>query len=249
MTATTQIRFISLAIIVISGVGAFLTGVMWSYQSKKAKAEKISQGSNFEYPVDDGYEAHKLSNTRQENDPGISHKYQFQEESGEKSVQQIPIPELVQKEVNKRLTMKDLIGGEILETSPALGKSLDDFHGPDWEGADGPHSKAGFDLCYLYHQHALQNLLSDDNSYYKEAKKKWAVTGDGIVVDVFLNKSYPDGNDQNPTLMTDVLQAPMYEFGGVITGFLPIKSIPSISEDPNILFVRPSQLISMTELN
>jgi hypothetical protein len=127
----------------------------------------------------------------------------------------------------------------------ALDESMDHFHGVDWKGADGPWARAGFSLCYLYeltmhYEGSITGHVSDHP--YLRQNAGWLISNDSIVVDIVCVPGV-DFESLAPVLRQAGF-ADSYAFGGVITGLLPIRSIPKLAEMEGIMFIHPCQLIA-----
>lgn len=127
----------------------------------------------------------------------------------------------------------------------ALDESMDQFHGVDWKGADGPWARAGFSLCYLYeltlhYEGSITGHVSDHP--YLRQNAGWLISNDSIVVYIVCVPGV-DFESLAPVLRQAGF-ADSYAFGGVITGLLPIRSIPKLAEMEAIMFIHPCQLIA-----
>ena len=119
--------------------------------------------------------------------------------------------------------------------------ALDDFHGPDRTGKDGPLAKAGLDLLLLYHQYRsgsdrVSSLRPDDES--TGARRGGLQIQDGrLTIDaVAVGDVAALAADLDSLGMTDGATA-----GGLVSGRFPIAKIPALARLETLRGVQPAR--------
>lgn len=140
-----------------------------------------------------------------------------------------------------------LWGGPVLAQSPSLPDSvrraaLEDFHGPDLEGKDGPLAKAGLDLLLLYHEHRARSggarALSSADESGGAARGGLQIQDGRVVIDATAAGDVAAlAADLDSLGMTDGATA-----GGLVSGQFPIAKIPALARLPTLRGVVPSRM-------
>ncbi len=119
--------------------------------------------------------------------------------------------------------------------------ALEDFHGPDLEGKDGPLAKAGLDLLLLYHQRRADarrspSIQSGDES--TGARRGGLQTQDGrVVIDAIAAGDVPAlATDLDSLGATDLASA-----GGLVSARIPIEKIPDLARLETLRGVQPAR--------
>ena len=114
--------------------------------------------------------------------------------------------------------------------------ALEDFHGPDLEGKDGPRAKAGLDLLVLYHEYRAFRRRGGDTfrpNITGVRVQEGRVTVDAIATDA----AEPLRADLEALGLTDAATA-----GRLVSGQLPIDSIPALATVETLRGVAPSRM-------
>jgi hypothetical protein len=120
--------------------------------------------------------------------------------------------------------------------------ALEDFHGPDLKGKDGPLAKAGLDLLLLYHEHRARTdgarALSSADEPGETARGAPQVQDGRVVIDATAAGDVAAlAADLDSLGMTDVATA-----GGLVSGRFPISNIPALARLPTLRGVVPSRM-------
>jgi hypothetical protein len=110
------------------------------------------------------------------------------------------------------------------------------FHGPDGAGKDGPLAKVGPDLAQLYHEHAA-HAASGAKRPFTPSRPLIPVRGQYVAVDAIAEQDAAD--------LLAALQAIGLKKGAaaghLVSGRLPIASIPDAAALTDLRFARPSR--------
>lgn len=103
-------------------------------------------------------------------------------------------------------------------------KALQDFHGADMSGKDGPLAKAGLDLLVLYHEY--QAFREQDGDTFSPSVAGARVTDGRVTIDAI-------AQDEAKQLRTDLKGLGVKDAaaaGRVVSGRLPIDQIPALAK-------------------
>ena len=102
-------------------------------------------------------------------------------------------------------------------------EALEDFHGPDETGKDGPLAKAGLDLLMLYHEHQAFQQRGGDT--FSPSIPGARVSDGHVSIDaIAANGAGPLRADLNELGLKDAAVA-----GRIVSGRLPIDQIPAMA--------------------
>ena len=102
-------------------------------------------------------------------------------------------------------------------------EALEDFHGPDKTGKDGPLAKAGLDLLMLYHEHQASQQRGGDT--FSPSIPGARVSDGHVPIDaIAVNEAEPLRADLNELGLKDAAVA-----GRIVSGRLPIDQIPAMA--------------------
>ena len=102
-------------------------------------------------------------------------------------------------------------------------EALEDFHGPDETGKDGPLTKAGLDLLMLYHEHQAFQQRGGDT--FSPSIPGARVSDGHVPIDaIAANGARPLRADLNELGLKDAAVA-----GRIVSGRLPIDQIPAMA--------------------
>ena len=102
-------------------------------------------------------------------------------------------------------------------------EALEDFHGPDETGKDGPLAKAGLDLLMLYHEHQAFQQRGGDT--FSPSIPGARVSDGHVPIDaIAANGAGPLRADLNELGLKDAAVA-----GRIVSGRLPIDQIPAMA--------------------
>lgn len=103
-------------------------------------------------------------------------------------------------------------------------RALQDFHGADMSGKDGPLAKAGLDLLVLYHEH--QAFQQQNGDTFAPSVAGARVTDGHVTIDAIAQDEAKQLRADLEALgFTNVAVA-----GRVVSGRLPIDQIPALAE-------------------
>jgi len=115
-------------------------------------------------------------------------------------------------------------------------KALEDFHGPDGQGKDGPLAKAGLDLLLLYHEH--QAFQQEDGAPFSPSVLDARVRDGHITIDAV-------AQDEAKQLRADLKALGFKDAtaaGRIVSGRLPIDRIPEMARLESLRGVALSQM-------
>lgn len=102
-------------------------------------------------------------------------------------------------------------------------EALEDFHGPDKTGKDGPLAKAGLDLLMLYHEHQAFQQRGGDT--FSPSVTGARISNEHVTIDaIAANGAGPLRADLNDLGLKDAAAA-----GRIVSGRLPIDQIPAMA--------------------
>lgn len=134
-----------------------------------------------------------------------------------------------------------VIGGHPAYAQPADSvhqQALKAFHGPDGQGKDGPLAAVGFDLALLHTQWRAHQAQRPDDPF--EAPGSLPVADGYVTVDATAA--------QDPTALRDTLDTlgmiGSAQAGAVVSGRLPIDSIPAVAALANLRALRPARAMT-----
>lgn len=114
--------------------------------------------------------------------------------------------------------------------------ALEGVHGPDLEGKDGPLAKAGLDLLILYHEYRAFRRQGGDT--FRPSASGVRVQNGRVSVDaIATDEAEQLRADLEPLGLTDAATA-----GRVVSGRLPIDSIPALATVETLRGVAPSRM-------
>jgi len=117
-------------------------------------------------------------------------------------------------------------------------RALEAFHGPDGQGKDGPLAPVGFDLALLHAQWEAHQAHSPAEPF--EASGSLPVSNSYVTVDATAA--------QDPTVLRDSLEAlgltGSAQAGVVVSGRLPIASIPQAAALASLRAMRPARAMT-----
>lgn len=114
--------------------------------------------------------------------------------------------------------------------------ALEDFHGPDLEGKDGPLAKAGLDLLVLYHEYRAFQQHGEDA--FRPSVSGVRVRNGRVSVDAIATDGAEHLRADLEALgLTDAATA-----GRIVSGQLPIDSIPGLATVETLRGVAPSRM-------
>jgi hypothetical protein len=117
-------------------------------------------------------------------------------------------------------------------------QALNAFHGPDGQGKDGPLAPVGFDLALLHAQWQAHQAQHPDDPF--EAPGSLPVAGGYVTVDATAAQDAKALRDSLEALgMTGIARA-----GAVVSGRLPIRSIPAAAALANLRALRPARAMT-----
>ena len=114
--------------------------------------------------------------------------------------------------------------------------ALEDFHGPDGQGKDGPLAKAGLDLLMLYHEH--QAFQQEDGDTFSPSVLGARVRDGHVTVDAV-------AQDEAKQLRADLQALGVKDAavaGRIVSGRLPIDRIPEMARLESLRGVALSQM-------
>jgi len=114
--------------------------------------------------------------------------------------------------------------------------ALRDFHGPDLEGKDGPLAKAGLDLLVLYHEYRAFRRRGDDT--FRPSVSGMRVRNGRVTVDAIATNTA----EQLRAALEDVGLTDAATAGRIVSGRLPIDSIPALATVEALRGVAPSRM-------
>jgi hypothetical protein len=115
-------------------------------------------------------------------------------------------------------------------------KALQDFHGPDMSGKDGPLARAGLDLLVLYHEY--QAFQEQDGDTFSPSVASARVTDGHVTIDAI-------AQDEATQLRADLKDLGVKDAaaaGRVVSGRLPINQIPALAKLESLRGVALSQM-------
>jgi hypothetical protein len=116
--------------------------------------------------------------------------------------------------------------------------ALEDFHGPDLEGKDGPLAKAGLDLLLLYHRHRSRPDRALSVRAEDASEGGMQIQDGRVVIDAIAAGDVEAlAADLDSLGMTDVASA-----GGLVSGRLPIEKIPALARLSTLRGATPSRM-------
>lgn len=133
----------------------------------------------------------------------------------------------------------------VLSASPAAAQqpadsiraaALRDFHGPDLEGKDGPLAKAGLDLLVLYHEYRAFRRRGGDA--FRPSVSGVRVRNGRVTVDAIATNTA----EQLRAALEDVGLRDAATAGRIVSGRLPIDSIPALATVEALRGVAPSRM-------
>lgn len=113
--------------------------------------------------------------------------------------------------------------------------ALRDFHGPDREGKDGPLAKAGLDLLVLYHEYRAFRRRGGDA--FRPSVSGIRVRDGRVTVDAIATNTA----EQLRPALEEVGLADAATAGRIVSGRLPIDSIPALATVEALRGVAPSR--------
>jgi hypothetical protein len=117
-------------------------------------------------------------------------------------------------------------------------QALNAFHGPDGQGKDGPLAPVGFDLALLHAQWQAHQAQHPDDPF--EAPGSLPVAGGYVTVDATAAQDAKALRDSLEALgMTGIARA-----RAVVSGRLPIRSIPAAAALANLRALRPARAMT-----
>lgn len=138
----------------------------------------------------------------------------------------------------------------VLSASPAAAQqpadsiraaALRDFHGPDLEGKDGPLAKAGLDLLVLYHEYRAFRRRGD--GAFRPSVSGVRVRNGRVTVDAIATNTA----EQLRAALEDVGLRDAATAGRIVSGRLPIDSIPALATVEALRGVAPSRMRTHSE--
>jgi hypothetical protein len=138
----------------------------------------------------------------------------------------------------------------VLSASPAAAQqpadsiraaALRDFHGPDLEGKDGPLAKTGLDLLVLYHEYRAFRRRGDDA--FRPSVSGVRVRNGRVTVDAIATNTA----EQLRAALEDVGLRDAATAGRIVSGRLPIDSIPALATVEALRGVAPSRMRTHSE--
>lgn len=116
--------------------------------------------------------------------------------------------------------------------------ALEDFHGPDLKGKDGPLAKAGLDLLLLYHRQRTRPGVGRAHSSADESGSGLQIQDGRVVIDATAAGDVAAlAADLDSLGMTDVASA-----GGLVSGQFPIAKVPALARLATLRGVTPSRM-------
>lgn len=109
-------------------------------------------------------------------------------------------------------------------TDSVRAEALQDYHGSDMTGKDGPLAKAGLELLMLYHEY--QAFRQQDGETFSPSVAGARVTDAHVTIDVI-------AQDEGAQLRADLEDLGFKETataGRVVSGRLPIDQIPALAK-------------------
>ncbi|MEF8940863.1 MAG: hypothetical protein V5A22_13545, partial [Salinivenus sp.] len=114
--------------------------------------------------------------------------------------------------------------------------ALRDFHGPDLEGKDGPLAKAGLDLLVLYHEYQAFRRRGDDA--FRPSVSGMRVRNGRVTVDAIARSTA----EQLRAALEEIGLRDAATAGRIVSGQLPIDSIPALATVEALRGVAPSRM-------
>lgn len=114
--------------------------------------------------------------------------------------------------------------------------ALRDFHGPDLDGKDGPLAKAGLDLLVLYHEY--QAFRRHGGDAFRPGVSGVRVRNGRVSVDAIATSTA----ERLRAALEDIGLTDAATAGRVVSGQLPIDSIPALAEVDALRGVAPSRM-------
>lgn len=114
--------------------------------------------------------------------------------------------------------------------------ALRDVHGPDLEGKDGPLAKAGLDLLLLYHEYRAARAQGNV-PFTPSLSGARVIDGDVVIDAVARDTAAVLRADLEALGLTDAATA-----GRLVSGRLPIDSIPALATLESLRGVVPAQM-------
>lgn len=115
-------------------------------------------------------------------------------------------------------------------------KALQDFHGPDMSGKDGPLAKAGLDLLMLYHEY--QAFQEQDGDTFSPSVAGARVSDGHVTIDAIAR----DEAKQLRADLKDLGMKGVAAAGRVVSGRLPIGQVPALARLESLRGVAVSQM-------
>ena len=114
--------------------------------------------------------------------------------------------------------------------------ALRDFHGPDLEGKDGALAKAGLDLLVLYHEY--QAFRRHGGDAFRPSASGVRVRNGRVTVDAIASSTA----ERLRAVLEDIGLTDAATAGRIVSGHLPIDSIPALARVEALRGVAPSRM-------
>lgn len=118
----------------------------------------------------------------------------------------------------------------------AVLQAVESFHGSDLAGKDGPMSPIGFDLTYLYEEHALHSQAQPQTAFTTTLGQSLVISGEKVRVELTGDGDVNAFKNQLAGLgMTDLAS-----YGSLVGGTIPITQLDELAGLNSLRFARPS---------
>lgn len=118
-------------------------------------------------------------------------------------------------------------------------RALEDFHGPDLEGKDGPLARVGFDLTLLYHEWQTYRQEAADGAFDPSASSMPVRAGYVTVDATAVQEADALQDDLEDLGLEDAARS-----GRVVSGYLPIAAIPDAAQLVRLQSMRPARAVT-----